>query len=278
MLAQATSLGLALPGPPYVVVAARLPSGNDPAEFDGTSATIRAQCVSTLQAKVATRFIPSQPGWTDLSVTQTLPSDVDSEIDAACEAIFQHTQAAIIGMVALARAIPLHIVLLDAYPVAAHETDTIEGALSEIEVAVHKWLIGTLKATFGAGGWWSQGIPEAIRVNCTTRREQDGGDHTIAADAYMMLIDLVAISKHNWSLASPFMEKVSGRQGKESGTAWIGELNQIRKLFAHPIRGRYVSIPSGSHERILDLRRRVLQACAEFPIRAGESLEQQGGG
>ncbi len=34
MLAQTTSLGLALPGPPYVVVAARLPSGNDPAEFD----------------------------------------------------------------------------------------------------------------------------------------------------------------------------------------------------------------------------------------------------
>jgi hypothetical protein len=104
------------------------------------------------------------------------------------------------------------------YPVEAHQTETIESALSEIEVEVHRWLIGTLNATFGAGSWWNQGIPLSIRQSCTSRREEDGGDHSIAADASMMLIDFIAISRHNWNLVAPFMEKVSGRQGKDAET------------------------------------------------------------
>lgn len=268
---KARDLGLAQPGPPYVIVAARLPSGSDPAGFDGASASVRAQCAVTLQTKIAAHFIPGRPGWTDVSATESHPADPGSAIDRACEAIFYHTQSAIDGMSALARSIPLHLVLLDPYPVAAHETETMDAAVNEIEIELHKWMIGTLQATYGAGSWWSKGVPLTIRQGCMSRREEDGGDHSIAADAYMMFIDLVAIAKANWQLTGPFMERVAGKQGKDAATSWIGELNQIRKIFAHPIRGRYVKAPDGSRERVLDVRRRVLDACATFPIRAGDT-------
>lgn len=267
---QAASLGLEQPTGPYVIVAARLPFGNDPAGFDGASASVRAQCAATLQAKIATHFIPSKPGWTDMSSTESAPAGVGSAIELACDTIFRHTQAAISGMTALARSVPLHVVLLDPYPLAAHETESIESVVSEIEIEVHRWLISTVKATYGAD-WWGRAIPLQVRQGCSARREEEGGDHSIAPDAYMMLIDLMAVAKSNWQLTGPFMEMVARKQGKEAGTNWIYELNQIRKVLAHPIKSIYVPLPAGSYEWVLDLRRRILGACATFPAKAGDS-------
>jgi len=85
----------------------------------------------------------------------------------------------------------------------------------------------------------------------------------------MMFIDFVDIAKSHWPLIGPFMERVAGKQGKDAGTGWIKEINQIRKVWAHPIRGKYIPMEPGSRERVLDIRRRLIVACEALKISAG---------
>ena len=151
--------------------------------------------------------------------------------------------------------------------------NSIEEALAEIELTLHDQVIGQLKAAH-PGNWWPQ-IPLSVRTACAARREEDGGDHTISADAYMMFIDFVDIAKSSWSLIGPLMERVAGKQGKDAATSWIKEINQIRKGWAHPIRSKYIPMEPGTKERVLDVRRRLLAACETLKINAGVKQEQK---
>lgn len=270
---KCVELGIARLSSSYLIVAARLPSDRDPAGFDGSSATVRMHCATTLQSKMVQQFIPDNPGWTDVSMTTGAPASAGTAIDDACSAIFSHVSGSIHGMSALSRSVPLHVILLDPYPVAAHESNSIEEALTEIELKLHDFVVGQLKTSF-PGAWWPQ-IPLSVRRACADRREEDGGDHAISPDAYMMFIDFVDISKSNWQLIGPFMERVAGRQGKDAATGWIKEMNQIRKVWAHPIRGKYIPLEPGSRERVLDVRRRLIAACEAAAVSIGSEPREQ---
>jgi hypothetical protein len=50
------------------------------------------------------------------------------------------------------------------------------------------------------------------------------------------------------------MERVSGQIGKEKATGWLNQLNEIRRLWAHPIRRRFVDVKPEDVDWIKSLR------------------------
>ena len=88
-------------------------------------------------------------------MTTGVPASAGTPIEEACTAIFTHLCGAINGMSALSRSVPFHVLLLDPYPVAAHQSDSIEEALTEIELQLHEIVIGRLKVAF-PGNWWPE--------------------------------------------------------------------------------------------------------------------------
>ena len=72
-------------------------------------------------------------------------------------------------------------------------------------------------------------------------------------EAYLTLIDLRDVVRKNWDLFGQVMEQVSGLKGKENATKWIVEVNEIRKLWAHPIRQEFRPILQDDQRRVREL-------------------------
>ena len=106
----------------------------------------------------------------------------------------------------------------------------------EIQLIIAGDLIYTLKGEYGEEetGWWSQGVPRAIRQKVVQRREDDPDRPPF--EKCFDLIDYKKIIFDNWKL---FGEKYSRGKGNKNATVgWIDTLNTIRRKVAHPERGR----------------------------------------
>jgi DNA sulfur modification protein DndB len=109
--------------------------------------------------------------------------------------------------------------------------------LDKIELALHKHVLGTLKATFGEddAGWWYQGVPKSIRSRIVQEINDEGRDSP--KESRFTLIDYRTIAQDKWPLFKDTFMPEKANVSKENRAAWIVRINEIRKFAAHPTKG-----------------------------------------
>ena len=100
------------------------------------------------------------------------------------------------------------------------------------------YIIETLKENYGTKdkAWWIKGVPLDIRKKCTA--EWEAKDRQDTEESNLYLISYIEICRDNWNL---FKEVISlgekDRDNSKKCTKWIRDLNELRKITAHPERG-----------------------------------------
>ncbi len=251
---------------PFLVFAARLPYERDDIDFDGSSKKTRMKIEATLHEHVANKYAAKQKGWT--LVSSASPSDIklSQDMEAACDSIFHCFLSGVLFFESLSDASPWNLVLLDYYaPTETPPSEDVGGLIEAIEVRLFEWLLSTLKAAHGER-WWTEGVPEPVRVQCVTRREQEGEGERLPSEAYLLLIDIKDIVKKNWAICGGLMEGISGEQGKDKATKWITDLNEVRKLWAHPVKRLYNPMHSTKVLELQELHRRAREALEKHAV------------
>ena len=109
-----------------------------------------------------------------------------------------------------------------------------------IEVTLHELIKRKLQDEFGEGeqGWWRKGVPEDIRKDCQSRREED--PEPTDKYNYTNLVDLKEIIRKHWSVFGDALPKKMSSD-KQKLMKDLERLNRIRRVVMHPVRGQ---IPS----------------------------------
>lgn len=246
--------------PPYLVVAARLPFAEDDAGFDGTATMERRFCEAAVHQLVMEHFVLKTPGWVIVSETSVGANAYSATIDSAAAGIFTNFLTAFQHYRSLAATAPFHFVILDPFPHAEKADYDVGRALDAIETSMFTWVINRLQRQHGES-WWREAVPTEVRVECQARLERDATAGDAPAEAYMMLLDLKAIAKKNWSECGTLMEAVSGAKGRDAAMAWIQDLNDIRNLWAHPIRRKFTPMHQERIAWLRNLGERCFAAC-----------------
>ena len=225
---------------PYLVIVARLPFNDDSAPFNGENKKVRKACESYLHEIILTEFVlPNQ--WTLISSAST-SIKVTDEMKNSCQEILYNFMASYTFLENLSsKILPLNLVVLDRLLEAEPNTPSIGDMIEDIELQLFDWVIKTLTMEYD-DEWWVRGVKNPIRIRCATTQESEGEGNNIPKWGYLTLIDLKEIIESNWELFSGVMEEVSNFQGKAKATRWIKDINEKRKLWAHPLKQRFVSI------------------------------------
>lgn len=110
--------------------------------------------------------------------------------------------------------------------------------VTAIEGRLHLFIRQRLQQVFGQeeSGWWIQGIPEKVRIECAQRRERDPRRQPLYD--YVYLIDLEDILDKNWKLFEPAFQQIKGTiESKKAFLHRLVRLNEIRNMVMHPTRG-----------------------------------------
>jgi len=238
----ADKLGIIRLMPPFIVIATKLPFGEDNLGLDATAKKVRLLYESVLHQYVSQRFT-AVSNWTIISNFTSNGIREPQEILEGCESIYNCFISAINFIEPLTSNAPFHLVVLDQEQVEIKEdTENIGLLIERAELTLFNWVLNLLKKTYPEkeDSWWFEGIPETIRKQCQNRREEEKGN--VPPEAYLTLIDFRDIVKANWQECSGVIENISGEQGKEKATGWIVYLNEKRKLWAHPIKQKYAPL------------------------------------
>lgn len=233
---------------PYLIMLARLPFNDDSAPFNGESKKVRKACESYLHEIIMTNFILRNK-WTLISSASS-SLEITEEMKNSCNEIFNNFVASYTFLENLSsKILPLNLVLLDRVLEHKPKIPNIGDMIEDIELQLFDWVIEILELNFGEK-WWTQGVKNPIRVKCATTQEHEGEDNNIPKWGYLTLIDIKEIIEGNWNLFSSVMEEVSNFQGKARATSWITDINEKRKLWAHPLKQRFVSIDPSDVNKI----------------------------
>ena len=80
-------------------------------------------------------------------------------------------------------------------------------------------------------GWWVNGIPENIRMECAQMWEKDKRRENI--EAFLYFIQFSVIAEKNKGLQTYFYYK---KGGSDKPLEWLRKLNEIRNHYAHPLK------------------------------------------
>lgn len=94
--------------------------------------------------------------------------------------------------------------------------------------------------------WWTEGVPEGVRVKCAERAEREG--NKLPKAAYLDLLDLKRITESRWSLFSDLLEEVGWTGGRKQSLRWLEELNEIRRLVAHASKRHFGQVHIGEDQ------------------------------
>ena len=224
--------------PPFLIIAAQLPSGEE-VDFDANSKRIRLVYEALLHQKIAERFTGKNAGW--LTASTCNPQNLRaSSIESACDSITSCFINSINFLESLVQVSPFQLILLDQeIPRKSFNPDNIGELLQKTEISLFQYILKVLEDNYGKDSWWSNGIPKNIRQQCQMRKE-DENIVQMQPEAYLTLIDFRDIIKQNWTLFISKIEKIAEKQGKDKATSWMVELNEARKLWAHPIKQKYL--------------------------------------
>ena len=232
---------------PFCVVAAQLPIDEPSIRFDCSSKGVRLLVESIVHDRLA-RFA-TQNDWTIISSTQSSMVRQSPDLVDASESISDCVQATLRFVEGLTPASPFHFVTLG-WRLDDDLDYDIGRILNRIEVTLCRYVIDRLRAKFGSR-WWVEGVPLRTRKGCAERHEEEARDIELPKEAYLMLIDLQSMIKANWKLFEKDMQGLSGKSGKDRSTAWIKELNDVRRYWAHPIKQIFTEPMSPDTERYI---------------------------
>ena len=132
--------------------------------------------------------------------------------------------------------------------IAAEEAQTgdrAKEATAAIERLLQTIVVTRLKEEFRADlmDWWYMGVPEGIRKAVRERMEGEKAQPG-TEEGYFDLLHYRAIALRNWSLFQDLLGQRLGSRGgtKDTRTAWIDDVNEVRKKVAHPSRGASFSV------------------------------------
>ena len=240
--------------PPFIVVAAYLPTDDPEVQFDASSKNVRLACEALVHTHIA-RIVLKKEAWTIISSSQITKLAENTDIEMACESIANCFDTTLDFLSDLTTASPFHLVTLGRRREILGDADIGE-LLNQIEVMLYDWLLHELKEKFGER-WWVEGVPVASRKQCATRSEEEGRGHP--SEAYLTFIDLRDIIRSNWDIFGPTIEKIAEERGhgKDRATKWLVELNEMRKIWAHPIKQRFQSLPADSQTLLQSYRQKL---------------------
>ena len=249
--------------PPFVIVAARLPTeDHPPAPFDASSRKVRQLCETLLHAHLAQHT----GRWWIVSTPQAPHLSATPDMEAACLSIATCCTTSIDFLRELAPSSPVNLVLLSGQVsrrLSVEDDEALGELMARIEVRLHQWLTDGLKREYG-DSWWTVGVPMNSRVQCVSRMEQEGIG-SVPAEAYLTFIDLRDIIKLNWKLFGSVVEAMTGLKGKDRATQWLVELNETRKLWAHPVKQLFLPIPLARRDRVRELWHQLSEVLRTHP-------------
>jgi predicted transcriptional regulator len=125
--------------------------------------------------------------------------------------------------------------VIDFYLIVRDTRPDLYALMGAIEVWLHRFVQEKLESSYGRSAWWREGVPEAIRVSCQTRRE---GDPTPLDDPfqYTNFIDLKTIIDRNWRIFVEVLPKCMG-SSKPEAMERLQMANAIRNRIMHPVKG-----------------------------------------
>jgi len=123
--------------------------------------------------------------------------------------------------------------LIELYLTARDPRPDLYALICSIEVLLHRLVKQTLQAAHG-DRWWRDGIPEPVRKNCQSRKEED---ETPLEDPYRYttFIELKSIIECNWSVFSVALPKALAANKPETQKR-LQRLNNLRKQVMHPVK------------------------------------------
>jgi len=112
--------------------------------------------------------------------------------------------------------------------------------IDRVEKLLQATLLDELKYAYGSDepSWWFEGVPVSVRKSVDNKINEDKGQHGGREDNFTF-IDYRDIVEHNWELFKTMLAR--GASGKQTGTRWINDINEIRKNAMHASRGAPVS-------------------------------------
>lgn len=239
---------------PYLIVAAKLPFENDDSLFSGESNKIRLAIESRLHDVFLTNFVLPKNWKIASSYTPTTVSSeaTSNDINSACEEIYEAFISSYIMLRNISHGSPFNLVILERIKEIKNNAPPDIGVLiKDIEILLYEWIIKKLEESY-SDTWWSDGVPTAIRTHCSSTREQEGMSEKLPSHAYLTLINIKEILKNNWNIFGASLEKISDKKGKDNATSWINNINEIRKLWAHPLKQIYFKEKEASDINFLE--------------------------
>jgi hypothetical protein len=110
--------------------------------------------------------------------------------------------------------------------------------IAEIELALHRTIKEVLIQEHGPAydDWWRKGMPQNVRVECVSRREQDS-ERPADPYSYTTFVNLVEIMEKKWALLARVRPQEFGND-KSDLLRMLRRLNSLRNRIMHPVRCR----------------------------------------
>lgn len=111
-------------------------------------------------------------------------------------------------------------------------TDDASSMIDKIQEKLFTVTIAVLKQSYKSdqNQWWTEGIPESVRLECVKRHEKDKGIKN--KEQYLYLIDYKTIAAYCWDILKDYYS-FSKDGGKEKQLKWVVDLNQVRTITHH---------------------------------------------
>jgi DGQHR domain-containing protein len=112
-------------------------------------------------------------------------------------------------------------------------TKDARNLIEEIQLRIYNFIVSKLKERFPGDkkGWWREGVPESVRVECSVKCEKEKGIKE--PHQYLGLIDYVDILSINWvNFEKDFTIRKGA--GKKESLESLKKLNSIRNITHHP--------------------------------------------
>jgi hypothetical protein len=125
--------------------------------------------------------------------------------------------------------------------------------IDRMEITLQETVLDELRREYNVDGaqWWIDGIPRTVRTKVAVRFNEDDGRRG-GQEYYLDLIDYRTIIQQNWQLFESLLGYGKSNTSKDKRTAWLNELNDLRRIVAHASAGRAVTLEQLAQLEVYD--------------------------